>query len=140
MDVKKGRHVEVACALVEKEGLVLATQRSEAMSMPLKWEFPGGKIHEGESARECLIRELLEELGVIVEIKYPLTPVDWDYAAFSVTLHPFVCVITGGEMVLREHRAAKWLAPGELSALDWAEADFPIIAEYISRQGGGDGI
>lgn len=137
---KKDRHIEVACALVEKEGLVLAAQRSESMAMPLKWEFPGGKMHEGESAKECIARELLEELGVAVEIKYPLSPVTWSYAAFSVTLYPFVCVITGGRLVLHEHKAAKWLTPEELSGLDWAEADFPIIAEYISRSGGGDGI
>lgn len=137
--VKKDRHIEVACAIIEKDGLVLAAQRSEAMSMPLKWEFPGGKIHAGETAGECLVRELLEELNVRIEIKYALAPVTWAYESFSVTLHPFVCAITGGDMVLHEHRAAKWLSPGELSSLDWAEADFPVISEYLSRLGGDDG-
>jgi len=140
LGVKKDRHIEVACAIIEKDGLVLATQRSEVMSMPLKWEFPGGKLNAGESSRECLVRELLEELGVRVEIRYPLAPVTWAYESFSVTLHPFVCAITGGRLVLHEHRAARWLAPAELSSLDWAEADFPIIAEYITRSGGDDGI
>lgn len=129
-------HIEVACAIIEREGLVLAAQRSESMSMPLKWEFPGGKIHEYESPEECLVRELIEELNVKVAIKYSLTPVTWDYAKFSVTLHPFVCAITEGDIILHEHKAVTWLAPSELPSLDWAEADFPVISEYLLRSAG----
>jgi 8-oxo-dGTP diphosphatase len=62
------KHIHVTCAIIEKDGKVLSTQRSESMSMPLKWEFPGGKIKAGESPSECLHRELQEELGVEVEI------------------------------------------------------------------------
>lgn len=128
------KHIRVACALIELNGLVLAAQRSEAMSMPLKWEFPGGKIHEGESPEACLIRELLEELNVTVKVKYALEPVAWDYADFSVTLHPFVCEIAEGDIVLHEHKAIKWLAPEKLPSLDWAEADFPVISEYLLQR------
>ena len=60
------RHLRVACAIIERDGRVLAAQRSAAMTLPLKWEFPGGKIEAGESPEECLIRELMEELGVTV--------------------------------------------------------------------------
>lgn len=129
------RHIEVACAVIEKGGLVLAAQRSEAMSMPLKWEFPGGKIHEGESTEECLLREIEEELGVTVAIKGPLEPVAWEYADFTITLHPFICEITDGEIILHEHRAIKWLRPGELCSLDWPEADMPVIEEYLAKAG-----
>lgn len=104
------------------------------MSMPLKWEFPGGKIKNGESPEECLVRELLEELAVTVAVKYQLEPVTWDYGNFSVTLHPFVCEIAGGDIILHEHKAIKWLEPAELSSLDWAEADFPVISEYLLRR------
>jgi len=127
-------HISVACALIERDGLVLAAQRSETMSMPLKWEFPGGKIHEGESPEACLVRELLEELNVTVAVKYQLKPITWDYGSFSVTLHPFVCEITEGDIILHEHKAIKWLAPAELPSLDWAEADFPVIYEYLLRR------
>jgi len=128
------RHMEVACAVIEKGGLVLAAQRSEVMSMPLKWEFPGGKIHDGESPGDCLLREIEEELGVAVAIKGALKPVAWRYADFSVTLHPFVCEITGGEITLHEHRAMKWLKPEELLSLDWPEADEPVIGEYLAKR------
>lgn len=133
MKKPSSKHISVACAIIERDSLVLAAQRSETMNMPLKWEFPGGKIHEGESPEACLVRELLEELNVTVAVKYRLKPVTWDYDDFSVTLHPFVCEITEGDIILHEHKAVKWLAPAELPSLDWAEADFPVISEYLSR-------
>lgn len=126
-------HICVACAIIERDGLVLAARRSETMSMPLKWEFPGGKIKDGESPEACLVRELLEELAVTVAVRYPLAPVTWDYDSFSVTLHPFVCEIAEGTIILHEHKEVKWLAPAELPSLDWAEADFPVISEYLLR-------
>lgn len=129
------RHINVACAVIERGPLVLAAQRSEMMSMPLKWEFPGGKIHANESCEECLVRELMEELNVQVAIKSTLTPVTCDYEDFTVTLYPFVCEITEGDMVLHEHRAIKWLLPTELLSLEWPEADIPVIEEYLARAG-----
>ena len=61
-------HIQVTCAIIERDGLVLAAQRSAAMSLPHKWEFPGGKIHQGKSTSECLRRELLEELNIHVSV------------------------------------------------------------------------
>lgn len=124
------KHIKVTCAVIEKEGKVLAAQRSKSMSLPLKWEFPGGKIHTGESPGECLKRELTEELGIEAEICYPLPPVTHNYQTFSVLLHPFVCSNVSGEIVLHEHTALAWLNPGELYALNWAEADVPVIQLY----------
>jgi 8-oxo-dGTP diphosphatase len=72
-----------------------------------------------------------EELGLEVAIKAPLTPVTHSYASFTVTLYPFICAIIAGEPVLREHAALAWLPPDALHSLDWAEADAPIIAEYL---------
>lgn len=88
------------------------------MSSPLKWEFPGGKIHNGESLRECLRRELLEELGIEAAIGHPLPPVTHHYQTFSVTLQPFVCRIVSGEITLHEHAAFAWITPQELHSLD----------------------
>jgi 8-oxo-dGTP diphosphatase len=124
------KHLQVACALIEDEGRLLAAQRSQSMSLPLKWEFPGGKIRDGEHADECLRRELLEELGIEVVIERPLPQTTHRYPTFTVTLHPFVCTIMKGEITLHEHAASCWLRPDELSALDWAEADRPLLEIY----------
>lgn len=131
MDFKK--HIHVACAIIQKDGLTLAAQRSASMSLPLKWEFPGGKIEPGESPEECLQRELLEEMGVGIDIGLALPAHTHHYSSFSVTLYPFVCAITSGEITLHEHAAIAWLPPGEMQALDWAEADFPVIESYLAH-------
>jgi 8-oxo-dGTP diphosphatase len=127
------RSIHVACAIIEQNGRVLATQRSAVMSMPLKWEFPGGKIDPGETPGECLRREVREELGVEIEVGRPLTAVTHRYADFTVTLYPFLCRITAGEITLHEHQALAWLTPAELQGLDWAEADRPVLVEYRGR-------
>ena len=124
------KHLQVACAIIENEGKVLATQRSNSMSLPLKWEFPGGKINDGERPEECLKRELHEELGIAVVISRTLTPITHQYSSFKVTLYPFVCIMTAGEIKLHEHIASTWLLPELLHDLDWAEADFPLIEDY----------
>jgi len=99
--------------------------------MAFKWEFPGGKIRPGESPEACLHRELMEEMGLRIDVKRPLDPAPHRYPLFDVTLYPFVCTIAAGEPVLNAHRAVVWLPPGELPSLDWAEADRPVIAAYL---------
>jgi len=127
-------HIHVACAIIELGGKVLCTQRSESMNMPLKWEFPGGKIDEGESPQDCLKRELIEELGIEASVGRPLTVTTHHYPSFSVTLYPFICEIISGKINLHEHNAMVWLMVEELQNLDWAEADIPVIANYKSLQ------
>jgi len=125
------KSLQVACAIIERGGKVLAARRSEVMSMPLKWEFPGGKIKEQESPEECLVREVMEELGVQVTVGRALPQMSHAYADFSVTLYPFICTIAAGSLTLHEHKAIQWLKPAELLSLDWAAADLPIIREYL---------
>lgn len=127
-------HIQVTCAIVERDGLVLAARRSAAMALPLKWEFPGGKIDQGESREECLRRELLEELGLNVRVGKSLPSVTHDYPASTVTLYPFICSIVSGEIVLHEHAEISWLRPEELHILDWAEADLPVIGSYLAER------
>jgi 8-oxo-dGTP diphosphatase len=124
------KHIRVTCAIIEHEGKVLCTQRSKAMNMPLKWEFPGGKIDPGESAEDCLRREVAEEIGIGVDIILALPLHTHRYDTFIVTLYPFVCRISSGDIVLYEHAALTWLAPEELHSLDWADADLPVIEAY----------
>jgi 8-oxo-dGTP diphosphatase len=124
------KHIHVTCAIIEKDGKVLSTQRSETMSLPLKWEFPGGKIHDGERPEDCLKRELHEELALEVAVSRPLSPVTHQYPTFQITLYPFVCKITSGKLKIHEHKAFTWLPPEKLHELDWAEADIPVIKQY----------
>lgn len=131
--VNKQPHIQVACAVLSRDGRILATQRSATMRMPLKWEFPGGKLEPGESVCDCLHRELYEELGVQVELGGALQPVTHHYADFTVTLHPYRAAIVAGDPVLHEHAAARWLLPEELGQLDWAEADLPIIEALLEE-------
>lgn len=129
------KHIQVTCAIIERDGLVLAAQRSAAMSMPHKWEFPGGKIDPGESPEECLRRELVEEMGVHVRVGASLPVSTHDYPTFTITLHPFICKIEAGEIALHEHAAVTWLPANVLHTLDWAEADVPVIASYLTEHG-----
>lgn len=99
--------------------------------MPLKWEFPGGKLQAQESPASCLRREIREELGVEIRILTALPSSDWSYPDFTITLHPFVCRISAGKLHLTEHRAVCWLSPEKLPTLDWAEADVPVLQDYL---------
>ncbi len=129
--------IKVTCAIIERDGRVLAAQRSETMSMPLKWEFPGGKLEDGENPAECLIREIREELGVDLRVLDSLSPVLHDYGTWTIELLPFICEITGGDIVLHEHRAVTWKEPRELPDLDWPDADIPVLREYLEFTGKG---
>lgn len=124
------RTLHVACALLERDGLLLAVQRSASMSLPLKWEFPGGKIEPGEDAAGCLRREVREELGVEVEIGAALPTTSHDYPAFTVVLYPWRCRIAAGELKLHEHADARWLCAAELYSVDWAAADLPVLEAW----------
>ena len=124
--------IDVSCALITgHNGKILAAQRSELMRLPLKWEFPGGKVEENETAEGCIIRELREELGVQVEILNSMVPAVHDDGNQQIRLIPFVCVITSGEITLAEHESYVWLSPADLNDLDWAPADIPIVQQYL---------
>ena len=125
--------MQVACAIIEYNGKILAVQRGERLSLPLKWEFPGGKIHQGESPETCVVREVSEELDVHIAVVRSLSTVSYDYPDFSVMLHPFICAIVSGDIILRDHKAMLWLLPWELPRLDWVAADFPIIRAYLEE-------
>lgn len=129
---QQAKHLQVTCAIIERDALVLTAQRSAVMSHPGKWEFPGGKIVQGESPAECLRREIREELGLEVSTGHQLASHTHHYPALTVTLHPFVCTIIGGEPFLHEHAASIWLPPAALSFLDWAEADLPLLAAHLA--------
>jgi 8-oxo-dGTP diphosphatase len=132
----QNKHIHVACALIERNGLVLAAQRSAIMSLPLKWEFPGGKLEAGESPEMCLQRELVEELGVTIAVGRALPLHTHSYGTFTVTLYPFVCTLESDTITLHEHAAIAWLPREELHTLDWLEADKPVLEAYAQQSNG----
>jgi 8-oxo-dGTP diphosphatase len=137
------KQTHVSCAIIRQGDFTLAVQRNVGMSLPLKWEFPGGKIEKNETPEECLRRELKEELELCIQIGEALKPITHAYATFTVILHPFICVIKSGKIVLREHAAFAWLTTSELPALDWADADRPVLNAYLKmpvRGTHGEGI
>lgn len=126
-------HLHVTCALIEREGRVLCTRRSAEMALPLKWEFPGGKILEGESPEECLRRELLEELGVEIVVGRALPLVTHRYPDNMITLYPFLCRINPlADITLHEHDRAEWVLPADLLDVDWAAADVGVVKNYLA--------
>ncbi len=124
--------INVSCAIIKNDkGEILVTQRSASMKLPLKWEFPGGKIEENETAEECLLREIKEELSIEIRVIKPLASVEYHYEDFSILLVPFICEIKHGDIKLTEHANFIWLKPIELSNLDWAEADISVFKQLL---------
>lgn len=119
--------IRVTCGIILKDGKVLAARRSGKMKLPLKWEFPGGKLQEGETEAECLKREIKEELNIEISIEYKLNPVRHDYPDVQIELIPFVANYISGTLFLHEHEQAGWYSRDELLGLDWAPADIPIL-------------
>ncbi|HSW62100.1 MAG TPA: (deoxy)nucleoside triphosphate pyrophosphohydrolase [Dissulfurispiraceae bacterium] len=128
------KHLHVACAIIEQDSKALTVQRSDRMSLPLKWEFPGGKVEPSELPQDCLRRELIEELGLHIIIEHVLPSHTHNYPAYTVTLYPFVCSIASGELSLHEHAAFAWLPPETMRSLDWAAADLPVIQTYLNSR------
>ena len=131
-DMKVKPIIKVPCAIIEREGKVLAAQRSASGSLPLKWEFPGGKLEEGESDEEALVREIREELCVEIQVGDRLPATERDDVYRIIMLIPFVCQLATEDIILTEHAEIRWLSPEELPNLDWAEADRGVIADYIN--------
>ncbi|MEO8237920.1 MAG: NUDIX domain-containing protein [Flavobacterium sp.] len=123
--------INVTCAIIIKEEKILVTQRSEKMKLPLKWEFPGGKIEKKENEIECIKREIKEEINIEIDILKRLSNSIYDYGTFKINLIPFLANYITGDIVLIEHKDFKLLDKSELLSLDWAEADLPIVAEFL---------
>lgn len=126
--------INVTCAIIVKDGKILVAQRSERMRLPLKWEFPGGKLEENESEIDCIKREVKEEINIDIEILKKLSNSICDYGTFKINLIPFLVNHILGEIKLTEHKAYKLLEKKELLSLDWAEADLPIVEEFLKLE------
>jgi len=128
--------IEVVCAVIENErGEVLAARRPAHKALGGKWEFPGGKLHHGETPWQALQREIREELQVEIAIVAALTPVTHAYPGFQIRLIPFRARIISGDPVAVEHTELRWVKPGEPGTLDWAEADIPVLLQLEGASG-----
>jgi 8-oxo-dGTP diphosphatase len=126
--------INVTCAIIMIENKILVTQRSEKMKLPLKWEFPGGKLEENESEIDCIKREIKEEINIEIEVLRKLSNSIYDYGNFKINLIPFIAKHILGEIKLTEHKDYKLLQKKELLNLDWAEADLPIVEEFLKLE------
>ena len=120
------KKIEVVAAIIHRDGAYFATQRGYGEFEGM-WEFPGGKIEPGESADAALKREIQEELGVDITIDKFQCTTDYDYPAFHLTMHCYLCSIVSGDIELREHKSAQWLTAESLDTVEWLPADMDII-------------
>jgi len=123
--------IKVSCAIIERGDKILAARRGAAQSQTGLWEFPGGKLNEGETASSALVRELKEELGIEVVTKTPLTSVIHNYPTITIELIPFISHIISGEPTPREHSEIMWIDPRGALKLGWTPADIPVVEEYL---------
>jgi len=124
--------IKVTCAVILRQKKVLIVQRSEDMSLPLKWEFPGGKIEQDETESECIIREIKVELDVKINVQKRLTPLTHFYNKMEIELIPFIVKVRSGKIRLTVHNDLKWVGKNEISKFEIADADKPIIKELVN--------
>lgn len=121
------KQIEVVAAIIhDADGRIFATQRGYG-DMKDGWEFPGGKMEPGETPEEALKREILEELDTRIDVEKLFTTVEYDYPKFHLKMHCFICSIESGQLILKEHEAAKWLTKDQLDSVDWLPADKIVV-------------
>lgn len=125
--------IEVVAAIIKQDNRIFATQRGYG-EFKGGWEFPGGKIEKNETPQEALIREIREELETTITVGKLIDTVEYDYPTFHLTMHCFLCTVVSGNLVLKEHEAARWLTREQLWSLDWLPADLEFIDKIRSLE------
>ena len=120
------KRIEVVAAIIVRDHEVFATQRGYGEWKDW-WEFPGGKIEEGESPQDALKREILEELNADISVGELLDTIEWDYPTFHLTMHCFVCSLLSESLYLNEHEASAWLTADTLRSVRWLPADLALL-------------
>lgn len=123
--------IRVVAAIIKEidangEPIIFATQRGYG-DLKGGWEFPGGKIEEGETPQQALKREIMEELDTEISVGEPIETIEYDYPTFHLSMDCFWAEIVSGDLVLKEHQAAKWLTKEELDSVGWLPADITLI-------------
>jgi 8-oxo-dGTP diphosphatase len=126
--------LRVTCAIIRNEdNEILVVQRGGKSDHPFKWEFPGGKLKEGETEEECIVREIMEELSITIVICKQMEEVAYDYGTKQIVLIPFICDTLEDLPLMAEHIAYKWLAPADLKKVDFSEADIIVASKYLEK-------
>ena len=126
------KQIEVVAAIIRKDDLIFATQRGYGEFKDW-WEFPGGKMEVGETSEEALKREIREELSTEINVDEFLCTVEYDYPAFHLTMHCYLCSLLTEALHLNEHEAARWLKLEDLDSVDWLPAD-KVVVEKLRGQ------
>jgi 8-oxo-dGTP diphosphatase len=119
--------ISVTAAIIQKNGLILAARREPGIHLAGYWEFPGGKIEQGETPEQCLQRELMEEFSIQCEIGEFVCESIFDYGHKTIQLLGYFATHTGGTFQLTDHDKICWLPVKELLTLQWAPADIPLV-------------
>ena len=122
------KQIEVVAAIIRKGDRIFATQRGYGEWKDW-WEFPGGKMEAGETPEVALKREIREELSAEISVDELLGTVEYDYVAFHLTMHCYLCSLLTEALHLNEHEAARWLAREELDSVRWLPADLQLIEQ-----------
>ncbi|MCX7708491.1 MAG: (deoxy)nucleoside triphosphate pyrophosphohydrolase [Clostridia bacterium] len=127
------KEIHVVGAAIREGKRILAAQRSEKMSAPLKWEFAGGKVEDGEAHQEALKRELQEELGIDIQVGEHLATGIVEDSNRKIILHVYEASILQGNPEAKEHSLLKWIDIKDIYQLDWAEPDIPACEILLRR-------
>ncbi len=130
------KHIEVVAGIIEYNDKILCMQRDKGKFdyVSFKWEFPGGKIEEGETKEEALKRELREEMEMDVEITNHFLDISHEYPDFTMNMYVFKCKAKSEKFVMNVHHDFKWLPLSEISTLDWAPADKPAVEKLLEEK------
>lgn len=125
----------VICDSINEKKQIFATARGYG-EFKEQWEFPGGKIEEGETPQQALVREIKEELDADIKVGELIDTIEYDYPTFHLSMDCFWCEVISGELVLKEAEAAKWLTKDTLDTVQWLPADITLIDKIIRKLGG----
>ena len=127
--------INVVAAIIIKDNKIFATQRGYG-EFKDGWEFPGGKVEQGEAPENAIAREIKEELDTAIEVKEYFDTVEYDYPNFHLSMKCYICTVVSGKLELLEHEAAKWLDKDSLDTVDWLPADLGLVdklKDYLSK-------
>lgn len=127
--------INVVVAIIIKDNKIFATQRGYG-EFKDGWEFPGGKVEQGEAPENAIVREIKEELDTVIEVKEYFDTVEYDYPNFHLSMKCYICTVVSGKLELLEHEAAKWLDKDSLDSVAWLPADLGLVdklKDYLSK-------